>query len=183
MNTPNKLTVARIILVPLFMVFLLAGKIPFHMLWAAACFIVASLTDLIDGKLARKNNQVTTFGKFLDPLADKLLVTSALVCFVQLGYADAWVTMIIIAREFLVTSLRLVAAGGGTVIAANIWGKSKTVSQMVAILAVMFFHGFGPAPAVLNMAGTILLWVAAALTVISGVQYVWLYRGHIDTRS
>lgn len=181
MNTPNKLTILRILLVPVFMLFLLVGEIPFHMFWAAACFLLASLTDLIDGKLARKNNQVTTFGKFLDPLADKLLVTSALVCFVQLRYAGAVIAMIVIAREFLVTSLRLIAAGSGTVIAANIWGKAKTTSQIIAILAVILFNAFGTASAPLALLGQVLLWAAALLTIASGIQYVWAYRGHIDT--
>ncbi|MDR3644248.1 MAG: CDP-diacylglycerol--glycerol-3-phosphate 3-phosphatidyltransferase [Clostridia bacterium] len=181
MNTPNKLTVLRICLVPLFMVFLLLPQIPAHILLAAICFASASLTDLLDGSLARKNNQITNFGKFLDPLADKLLVTSALVCFVQMGLASAWIAMIIIAREFLVTSLRLIAAGSGTVIAANIWGKTKTVSQIVAIIAILLFNLFGAAPAPLALTGQILLWIAAALTIISGIQYVWAYREYIDT--
>lgn len=113
MNTPNKLTIVRILLVPAFMIFLLGKNIPWHMLFAIFCFLVASVTDFVDGRLARKNNQITNFGKFLDPLADKLLVISALVCFVQLGLADSWLAMIIIARELLVTSLRLVASGSG----------------------------------------------------------------------
>lgn len=183
LNTPNKLTLLRVFLVPLFMVFLLVTVMPHHMLWAALCFVLASITDFIDGRLARRSNQVTTFGKFLDPLADKLLVTAALVCFVQLGLTDSWVAMIIIGREFLVTLLRLVAAGDGTVFAANLWGKAKTASQMIAIIAVMLFNGFGPTPEMLTVVGSVLLWVAAVLTVVSGVQYVWLYRGHIDTRS
>ncbi|MDR3552785.1 MAG: CDP-diacylglycerol--glycerol-3-phosphate 3-phosphatidyltransferase, partial [Clostridia bacterium] len=106
---------------------------------------------------------------------------SALVCFVQMGLASAWIAMIIIAREFLVTSLRLIAAGSGTVIAANIWGKTKTVSQIVAIIAILLFNLFGAAPAPLALTGQILLWIAAALTIISGIQYVWAYREYIDT--
>lgn len=181
MNTPNKLTVLRILIVPVFMVFLLDGRIPGNMMWAALCFAAASVTDLIDGKLARKRNQVTTFGKFLDPIADKMLVAAALICFVQLGYADAVVAVVIIAREFLVTSLRLIAVDSGTVIAANYWGKTKTVSQIIAILAVMLFHSFGAMPVGFDLLGRVLLWVAAAFTVVSGVQYAWANRRHIDT--
>lgn len=177
MNTPNKLTVVRILLVPAFMVFLLVTVIPLHMWLALLCFVLASVTDFVDGFLARKNNQVTTFGKFLDPLADKLLVISALVCFVQLGLGDAWVAMIIVARELLVTSLRLIAAGSGTVIAANLWGKVKTVSQIIAIVGVMAFAALGMGP----LAGVVLLWVAAGFTIVSGVQYMWAYRRCIDT--
>lgn len=177
MNTPNKLTMLRILLVPIFMVLLLVKAIPFHILFAGICFIIASLTDLIDGKLARKNGQVTTFGKFLDPIADKLLVTAALVCFVELGLASSWVAMIIIAREFLVTSLRLIASDGGKVIAANFWGKSKTVSQITAVVVVMAVSALS-LPALI---GSVFLWIAAALTVISGVQYLWVYREYINT--
>lgn len=177
MNTPNKLTIARTLLVPVFMIFLLDSAIPYHMLIAAGCFIAASLTDLLDGKLARKNNQVTDFGRFLDPLADKLLVIAALVCFVQLNLADAWITMIIILRELMVTSIRLIASGSGKVIAANIWGKAKTVSQMTAIITVMGLNVFHLPP----FPGTVLLWVAALFTIISGAQYVWTYREYIDT--
>lgn len=177
MNTPNKLTVVRILLVPAFMVFLLIQAIPFHMWFALVCFVAASVTDFADGYLARKNNQITTFGKFLDPLADKLLVISALVCFVQLGLGDAWIAMIIVARELLVTSLRLIAAGSGTVIAANIWGKAKTVSQIIAIVGVMLFSALS----VTAIVGVVLLWIAAAFTVVSGIQYMWAYRRCIDT--
>ena len=177
MNTPNKLTIFRTLLVPAFMAFLLAPAVPYHMVIAAGCFIAASLTDLFDGRLARKNRQETDFGRFLDPLADKLLVISALVCFVQLGLADAWITMIIVMRELLVTSIRLVASGSGKVIAASIWGKAKTVSQMAAIITVMALNAFS----LPSFPGTVLLWIAAALTVVSGAQYVWTYREYIDT--
>lgn len=177
MNTPNKLTLLRVCVIPVFMVLLLCRQIPYHMLFAAACFAAASITDTIDGRLARKNNQVTTFGKFLDPLADKMLVISALVCFVQLGLADAWVAMVIVARELLVTSLRLIASGSGVVIAANIWGKAKTTAQIIAILAVMLFAAFG----LPTVYGSALLWIAAFFTVVTGVQYLVVYRKYIDT--
>lgn len=179
MNLPNKLTELRVILVPVFAVFILYSFLPYHTAWALLVFLTASLTDHYDGKIARERNLVTNFGKFLDPLADKLLVITALVCFLQLGLADVWCVLIIIARELLVTSIRLLALeAGGTVIAANKWGKTKTVSQMVAILFIltcrsvkelMSFTGSIPP---IETAGTVLLWIAAALTVVSGAIYL-----------
>ncbi|CDZ24792.1 CDP-diacylglycerol/glycerol-3-phosphate 3-phosphatidyltransferase [[Clostridium] cellulosi] len=176
MNTPNKLTILRVIMVPFFMLFLLVDKIPGHMIFALALFILASITDLIDGKLARKYNQITNFGKLMDPLADKLLVTSALICFVATGLADVWAVFLIIAREFLVTSIRLIAAGSGKVIPANIWGKIKTNSQIIAIVAVMVFSYFS-LPAYI---GSICVWISAVFTVISGVQYAFTYREYLS---
>jgi CDP-diacylglycerol--glycerol-3-phosphate 3-phosphatidyltransferase len=179
MNTPNKLTMLRIFMIPLFMVFLLFSKIPYHMTFALVVFVLASITDLIDGKLARKYNQITTFGKLMDPLADKLLVTSALICFVQMGMSNVWAVVIIIAREFLVTSIRLLAAGSGKVIAANMWGKVKTNSQIVAVVAVMLFSILGLSAGI----GEALVWVATVLTVISGIQYAWSYREFISAKN
>ena len=141
MNTPNKLTVLRMILVPFFVASLLAGdSLPHHNLIALVIFAAASYTDHLDGKIARSRNLVTTFGKFMDPLADKIMVISALVCFVSQGLADVWLVLLIIFREFMVTSVRLVAADSRVVVAANNWGKAKTVSQIIAILFVLFFH-------------------------------------------
>ena len=138
MNTPNKLTVLRMILVPFFVAALLAGNsLPHHNLIAFILFAAASYTDHLDGKLARSRNLITTFGKFMDPLADKIMVISALVCFVSLDVANVWLVLLIIFREFMVTSVRLVAADSGVVVAANNWGKAKTVSQIAAILAVL----------------------------------------------
>lgn len=165
------------ILVPVFMVFALLPAGRWRLLAALAVFIVASVTDLIDGKLARKYNQVTTFGKFMDPLADKLLVCAALVVFVQIGLASTWAVVLIIAREFLVTSLRLLAAGSGEVIPANIWGKVKTNSQMYAIILALLVAGLGGPLWI----GYLLVWAAAVFTVISGLQYLWAYRRYIDT--
>ena len=179
MNTPNKLTMLRIFLVPFFMVLLMIKQIPYHIEFALVIFLAASVTDLIDGKLARKYNQITNFGKLMDPLADKLLVTSALVCFVGLGLSDVWAVVLIIAREFLVTSVRLIAAGSGTVIAANIWGKIKTNSQIVAIVAVIVFSIFS-LPVYI---GQCLLWIAAIFTVISGIQYAWSYRAYLSAKN
>lgn len=139
MNLPNKLTVLRMILVPFFVLALL-WPFPHHFLVALALFGIASYTDHLDGKLARKYHQITDFGKFMDPLADKILVISALVCFVSLNLCDVWLVLLIIAREFMVTSIRLVAAGKGSVIAANNWGKVKTVSQIVAICVILLLQ-------------------------------------------
>lgn len=176
MNTPNKLTVMRVIMVPFFMLFLTVDAIPFHLIFALVVFAAASVTDLIDGKLARKNNEITNFGKLMDPLADKLLVTSALVCFVGMGLADIWAVFIIIAREFLVTSVRLMAAGSGKVIPANIWGKVKTNSQIISVVLVIIFCQFS-LPAYI---GGIFIWISAVFTVISGIQYVLAYRQYLS---
>lgn len=142
MNLPNKLTVLRMILVPFFVLALL-WPFPHHFLIALIIFGAASYTDHLDGMLARKHNQITDFGKFMDPLADKILVISALVCFVSLGLCDVWLVLLIIAREFMVTSIRLVAAGKGSVIAANNWGKAKAVSQIVAICVILLLQYIG----------------------------------------
>lgn len=197
MNLPNKLTVARIVMVPFFVAFLLTPAIPHHYLLAGLVFGAASLTDHYDGKLARKNNQITTFGKFLDPLADKILVISALVCFVALGLAPTWCVLLIIAREFMVTSIRLVAVEGGKVIAANNWGKTKTVSQIIAISAILLLQylqelsAYGILPpaaadstALANaclLAGNLLIYVAVFFTVLSGVIYIKENIGAINT--
>lgn len=195
MNLPNKLTLLRIILVPFFVMVLLIPGVPHHYLWAGILFGIASLTDHFDGRLARKNNQVTTFGKFLDPLADKILVISALVCFIQLGLAETWCVILIIAREFMVTSIRLVAVDSGKVIAANNWGKTKTVSQIVAIVVILVLQYVRELSALIpslsafssGSAGTILLighvfiYIATLFTVLSGIVYVKENIGVINT--
>lgn len=177
MNTPNKLTILRFCLVPVYLFLLYFFNEPYSYIWALIVFAAASLTDLLDGYLARKNNQVTTFGKFLDPLADKVLVISAFVYFIDVGLASSAAVIIIIAREFMVTSLRLVTvSSSGTVIAAGMLGKIKTVSQMVSIVVIMLMaalHDFWilrlfDVPTVAN----ILVWICALLSVISGVQYM-----------
>ena len=188
MNLPNKLTVARIIMVPFFVVFLVNVTIPHHFLIAGLIFALASFTDLLDGKIVRKRNLVTNFGKFLDPLADKILVISALVCFVNLGLAELWFVLIIIAREFMVTSIRLIAVNTGEVIAANIWGKAKTVSQMVAIVGILimqylqelinlsvmpsFTVGQFSSSTVFWFAGNVLVGISTLFTIISGAIYL-----------
>lgn len=168
MNLPNKLTVMRVILIPFFVAALLYdnGSSQTMRFVANVVFIVASLTDLFDGKIARKYNLVTNFGKFMDPLADKLLVCSALICLIQLGQLPAWVVIIIISREFIISGFRLVAADNGIVIAASYWGKFKTTFQMIAVILMIFNI---PALATVTM---IMLVIAVVLTVISLVDYV-----------
>ena len=182
MNLPKKLTVLRIVLVPFFVAALLID-FPLHHLAALALFGAASLTDLFDGKIARKRGLVTDFGKFADPLADKILVISALLCFVQMGLCDCVAVIIVLFREFTVTSIRLIAATKGKVIAANIWGKVKTVTQMVAIICILVMQivlDIGklgvPLPSapdgIFLIAGEVLVWISTVFTIISGVVYV-----------
>lgn len=168
MNLPNKLTILRVLMIPFFVVFMLmeGGANPTYRYIAAVIFIVASFTDMLDGKIARKYNLVTNFGKFMDPLADKLLVCSGLICFTALGQLPAWVVIIIISREFIISGFRLVASDSGIVIAASYWGKFKTVSQMVmSVLLILDI----PALAVLT---TVFIWIAVILTVVSLVDYI-----------
>lgn len=187
MNIPNKLTVARLIMTPFFLAALLI-PFPHHLLVALVIFVVASITDYIDGNMARKCGLVTDFGKFLDPLADKMLTTAAFLGFIQLGVGVGitWITFIVLIREFLITSLRLVSAGKGNVIAANIWGKLKTVSQMVAIIAAIagkYLQSFCDCAAtspIIDIITNVLLWISAVLTVISGVIYVIQNKDFID---
>ncbi len=170
MNLPNKLTVFRMILVPVFVAVLLIGQDSSNMrLLADAIFIVASLTDMLDGKIARKYNLVTDFGKFMDPLADKLLVTSALICLIDTKQLPAWIVIIIVAREFIISGFRLVAADNGIVIAASYWGKFKTVFQMLMVI-VMVANFNVP---FMHILGQILMWIALVLTVVSLVDYLW----------
>ena len=168
MNLPNKLTILRVILIPFFVAALLYdGGANQNMRYvAAALFIIASLTDMLDGKIARKYNLVTNFGKFMDPLADKLLVCSALICMIELRELPAWMVIIIISREFIISGFRLVASDNGVVIAASYWGKFKTTFQMIGVVLLIF-----NIPA-LSTLTTIIVWIALALTVISLVDYI-----------
>ncbi len=178
MNLPNKLTMLRIILIPVFVVLFILD-FPHHMVWALGVFVLAAITDQLDGHLARKNNQVTSFGKLADPLADKLLTISALICFVEQGlwYIPGWAVIIIIGRELIVTGIRMIALTDNTVIAASVWGKAKTVSQLVTIIAIMVdmimqamdydIFTYGGISVML-----ILVILMVALTLISGVDYV-----------
>ena len=183
MNSPNKLTLMRIILVPFFVAALLINTIPYHYIIALVLFAVASITDMLDGKIARKYNMVTDFGKFADPLADKILVISALLCFVQSGLCDCVAVIILLFREFTVTSIRLIAAAKGKVVAANIWGKVKTVVQMVSLICILVMQivlelvsFFAPVPDVLQTVffgiGEGMIWVSTFFAVLSGVIYV-----------
>ncbi|MCD7884069.1 MAG: CDP-diacylglycerol--glycerol-3-phosphate 3-phosphatidyltransferase [Lachnospiraceae bacterium] len=167
MNLPNKLTMLRVCLVPVFVVLMLAEGIPYGNIWAGVLFIAASLTDTLDGYLARKNNLVTDFGKFMDPIADKLLVCSAMICLVAQEKLAAWMVIIIIGREFIISGFRLVASDKGTVIAASYWGKFKTVFQMIMI--VMLIYDFGE---VWNHLALAVTWIALVLTVVSMIDYL-----------
>lgn len=174
MNLPNKLTILRVILIiPFVLCLVIPGLGDLGRYWAVGIFIAASLTDLADGKIARKYNLVTNFGKFMDPLADKLLVGAALICLVETGQLAAWFVIIIISREFIISGFRLVASDNGVVIAASYWGKFKTTSQMVMIILLIlnFSH-----PAY-QMLCTIVSLLALALTVISLIDYIWKNRG------
>ena len=168
MNLPNKLTILRIIMIPFFVLFMLldGGANQTYRYIAAVIFIVASFTDLLDGKIARKYNLVTNFGKFIDPLADKLLDCSGLICFVGLGALPAWFVIIIISREFIISGFRLVASDNGVVIAASYWGKFKTVSQM--IMSVLLIVNI-PALSILT---AIFSAIALVLTVVSLIDYI-----------
>ncbi len=168
MNLPNKLTVLRIIMVPFFVFFMLTDVGGSANKWIALIlFCIASLTDLLDGKIARKYNLVTNFGKFMDPLADKLLVCSAMICLVEMKKLAAWIVIVIIAREFIISGFRLVASDNGIVIAASYWGKFKTVFQMAMIIVLIMDLG-----GVFDLIGNVLIWIALALTIISLMDYV-----------
>ena len=199
MNLPNKLTLLRVFMVPVFLVFALIDTIPYNEFIAVGIFAIASITDALDGYIARKNNLVTNFGKFLDPLADKVLVMAALLCLVQMGFIGSVPVIIILAREFMVSGLRLVTANEGVVVPAGIWGKLKTAFTMIAIIVIFIIAGlfgqgtvFGEALytsteyfeyfyVLIFVIPTILIWIATILTVISGVQYLFAYRKYIDT--
>ena len=169
MNTPNKLTVARMILVPFLVVFLLTGWGGEANRWIClAIFVAASVTDWFDGHLARKYNLITNFGKFMDPLADKLLVCSAMICMIEVDKLPAWVVIIIIGREFIISGFRLIAAENGIVIAANYWGKFKTVSQMIMIILLLIDLG-----GAFDILEQIFIWLSVALTIISLITYIW----------
>ena len=166
MNLPNKLTILRVIMIPFFVFFMLWPVVPYSNLIAVAIFCIASFTDFLDGYLARRDGLVTNFGKFMDPLADKLLVGAALICLIETGQLPALVVIIIISREFIISGFRLIASDNGVVIAASYWGKFKTVSQMVMVIVLIL-----NIPA-LAMVGQILIWVSTILTVVSLVDYI-----------
>ena len=184
MNLANKLTMLRIFLVPLFLIFIAVQDIPYGTFIATFIFIIASLTDQLDGYIARSRNQVTNFGKFMDPLADKLLVTAALISLVELQVVPAWATVIIISREFAVSGLRTIAASEGKVIAASMWGKVKTVTQIAAIISLLLQVNVGTSKYLISLVNSseiikklimhgprVLLLIAVIMTIISGYDY------------
>lgn len=179
MNLPNKLTITRVILIPVFVFFMMTNYVPYSKWIAVSVFIIASLTDLLDGKIARHYNLVTNFGKFMDPLADKLLVCSALICFVDLKLIPAWIIIIIISREFIISGFRLIASDNGVVIAAGYWGKLKTVSQMI-MSVLLIIHIQHPVYQILEQ---IFIYLSLALTVISLVDYLYKNRQVISTKN
>lgn len=192
LNTPNKLTVVRMIIAPVFLAVMLWERLPHNHLAALIIFSAASITDAIDGKLARKNNQITNFGKLMDPIADKMLTTAALLGFMKMGLCNIWIVMIVLTREFLIASIRMTAAASGVVIPANFWGKLKTVTQMIFTIMIMLLcevYRYAPAvvgdfniPSILRLSNisNLLLWITAVLAVISGVIYVTDSKKVID---
>ena len=179
MNLPNKLTLFRVILIPFFVFFLLAPYFTGYGNYiAVAVFIVASITDFLDGHIARKRNLVTNFGKFMDPLADKLLVCSALICLIELDRLPAWIVIIIIAREFIISGFRLIASDNGVVIAASYWGKFKTTFQMLMVIVLILDI---PHP-VFYWLGVILTYVSLALTVLSLIDYIVKHKNVLQDK-
>ena len=167
MNLPNKLTIFRVILIIPFVIFMLSDFLGDATKWVAlAIFIIASLTDLLDGKIARKYNLITNFGKFMDPLADKLLVSAAMICLVEIGKIPSWIVIVIISREFIISGFRLIASDNGVVIAASYWGKFKTVFQMVMV--VLMIADISQ----IHLLTTAIMWIALVLTVISLIDYL-----------
>lgn len=183
LNVPNMLTIARFFITPVFLAIILMENLPHKFLIACIVFSIGAITDAVDGHLARKNNQITNFGKFLDPIADKVLTTSALLAFMDMGLCNVWIVMIVLLREFVVASIRMMAATNGVVIPANIWGKIKTVSQMTFTIIIMLLGEvyyiignvnteiFSKLPS-LSIISNSLLWITAILTVVSGVIYI-----------
>lgn len=168
MNLPNKITIFRVLMIPVFLIFMLIPGIHYGHYIAAAIFIIAALSDFLDGYIARKRNLVTNFGKFMDPLADKLLVSSALICFVEIKLLPAWIVIIIIAREFIISGFRLIASDAGVVIAASWWGKIKTNVQMImsVMLIINLDYDF------MNVLEQIAIYLAVVMTVISLIDYM-----------
>ncbi|WP_194190463.1 CDP-diacylglycerol--glycerol-3-phosphate 3-phosphatidyltransferase [Clostridium chrysemydis] len=194
MNLANKLTLIRIVFVPLFLIFMIFNDIPYGTFIATIIFVLASITDKLDGYIARSRNQITDFGKFMDPLADKLLVTTALIALVGIGVIPSWTVVIIIAREFAVSGLRSIAAASGKVIAASWWGKIKTVIQMIAIILLLLNVSIGESMYFTDMVNSnsslnfifnslpiLVLYLAVIVTVISGIDYFMKNRKVIST--
>lgn len=172
MNLPNKITIGRVLLIPLYLVFMLVTQIPYGRYIAATIFTIAAITDSIDGYIARKNNLITNFGKFMDPIADKLLVCSALICFVEFNQIPSWIAIIIIGREFIVSGFRLVASDSGVVIPADVWGKIKTTVQIIMSILLTVNLDYE----VINILERILVYLALALTIISMIDFLYKNR-------
>ena len=183
MNLPNKITLFRVFLIPVFLIFMFVEAIPYGKWFALGVFIIASLSDMVDGKIARKYDLVTDFGKFMDPLADKLLVSSALIALIEPNRIAAWIVIVIIAREFIISGFRLIAADNGIVIAAGWWGKVKTAVTMVMICIVIANLGEDlPAYATgIHIFEQILIYLSLALTVISLIDYLVKNKNVIKT--
>ncbi len=191
LNVPNTLTILRIFITPIFLVFILWEALPHRFLIACLIFSLGAITDAVDGHLARKNNQITTFGKFLDPIADKVMTTAALLAFLSMGLCSVWVVMLVLTREFIIASIRMISASNGVIVPANIWGKIKTVTQMVFTIVIMLLgeayyvaeikipEVFAKLPE-LSLISNGLLWVTAIFTVISGIIYLIDSRKVID---
>ena len=185
MNTPNKITVFRMFIAPVFLVSIFLD-IEHKMLISALIFALGAVTDAIDGHLARKNNIVTNFGKFLDPIADKMLVTAAFLAFMQVGICNIWIVMLMITREFAITSVRLIAAAQGVVIPANIGGKIKTVFQMISLISIMVIGEINEVFSLglpLTVISNVMLGITAVISVVSGLVYLWDSRKVIDFKS
>ena len=191
LNLPNILTISRIVITPIFLFVILMESLQHRFLLACIIFAIGSITDAVDGHLARKNNQITNFGKFLDPIADKILTTSALLAFMSMGLCNIWIVMLVLTREFAIASVRMIAASNGVVIPANVWGKIKTVTQMVFTILIMLLGeayyivestdiiSFSKLPD-LSLVSNGLLWITAIFTVISGAVYLIDSRKIID---
>jgi len=172
MNLPNRITIFRVFMIPLFVVLMMLQRIPGNEFYALAVYAIACISDALDGHIARKYSLITDFGKFMDPVADKLLVCSALICFVEQGLMPAWIALIIIARELVIDGFRLVAASKGIVIAASIWGKAKTVVQMIACFVLIL----NADNLVFNITEQVLIYASLVLTVISLADYIYKNR-------
>ncbi len=191
LNVPNTLTIFRICITPVFLIFILWENLPHRFLIACLIFSLGAITDAVDGHLARKNNQITNFGKFLDPIADKVMTTAALLAFLSMSLCSIWIVMIVLAREFIIASVRMISASNGVVVPANIWGKIKTVTQMVFTILIMllgeayyitqmnYMEIYVKLPE-LSLVSNGLLWVTAVFTVISGIIYLFDSRKVID---
>ncbi|MFR6311069.1 CDP-diacylglycerol--glycerol-3-phosphate 3-phosphatidyltransferase [Anaerofustis stercorihominis] len=178
MNLANKITLFRVIMIPVYVVLMIMTNIPNNYLIAGIVFVIASISDFVDGQIARKCNMVTDFGKFVDPLADKLLVMAAMLCFVEINFIPAWVVITILAREFIVTGLRTLAASNGVVIAADKIGKLKTTTQMIA-LVLMHFSGLSET---IYTVSIVLMYAALILTIVSGVNYLILNKNLFNVK-